>query len=64
MATLELSTRKVVARLEVEGWIKKAGGKHDLFVHPEKFGKLIPVPRHKVLTSFTARSIAKAAGWK
>jgi predicted RNA binding protein YcfA (HicA-like mRNA interferase family) len=59
----ETNTRKIIARLEAEGWIGKGGSRHDLFVHPGRPEKLIPVPRHRELTPLTARSIARAAGW-
>jgi predicted RNA binding protein YcfA (HicA-like mRNA interferase family) len=60
---LELETRKVRARLEREGWVNIGGGNHDRFVNSNRPGIMIPVPRHRSLTSGTARSIAKAAGW-
>lgn len=63
MPTIETNTRKIIARLEREGWTNIGGGSHDRFVnsaHPET---MIPVPRHRELTPGTARSIAKAAGW-
>lgn len=63
MPVIETNTRKIVARLEREGWINKGGTRHDLFVHADQPAKLIPVPRHRELTPLTARSIAKAAGW-
>ena len=63
MSKPETNTRKIIARLEADGWVSKAGGKHTLFTHPAYPQKLIPVPRHRELTPFTARSIAKAAGW-
>ena len=60
---LETNTRKIVARLEREGWVKDTGGKHDKFTHSAKPGVLIVVPRHKEQSSGVARSIAKSAGW-
>ena len=62
MATVETSTRKIIARLEREGWKNIGGGKHDVFKHPDKV-TLVVVPRHRVQKPGTARSIAKAAGW-
>lgn len=53
MAKIETNTRKIVARLQSEGWVNVGGGSHDRFV----------VPRHRELTPGTAHSIAKAAGW-
>jgi predicted RNA binding protein YcfA (HicA-like mRNA interferase family) len=62
MASLETNTRKIVARLERDGWVREAGGKHNKYSHPSKPG-LIVVPRHKEQSRGVARSIAKLAGW-
>lgn len=59
----ETNTRKIIVRLEAEGWINVGGGSHDRFVHKDRPEVMIPVPRHRELTPGTARSIAKAAGW-
>ena len=59
---LETNTRKIIRRLESEGWVRGGGGKHDIFRHPEK-QTLVVVPRHKEQKPGTARSIAKSAGW-
>jgi predicted RNA binding protein YcfA (HicA-like mRNA interferase family) len=59
----ETHTRKIIAKLLAEGWQNIGGGSHDRFVHAEKHGVVITVPRHRELTPGTARSIAKAAGW-
>ncbi len=63
MAAIETNTRKVVRRLEREGWVNVGGGKHDKFDHPAKPGVTIMVPRYRELTPRVARSIAKDAGW-
>lgn len=63
MTANETNTRKVVTRLEREGWSKLPGGRHDKYVHPAKPGVLIVVPRHRELSPGVARSIAKLAGW-
>ena len=47
-----------------EGWLDIGGGSHDRFIHDNKPGVMITVPRHRELSPGTARSIAKAAGWK
>ncbi len=60
---LELNRGKVAARLEREGWINKGGGSHDIYVHPVRRGRLISVPRHRMLSPGVARTIAKQAGW-
>jgi predicted RNA binding protein YcfA (HicA-like mRNA interferase family) len=62
MAHVETNTRRIVARLEREGWINKGGGNHDIFKHPTKEGRIV-VPRHRELSPGVARSIAKIAGW-
>ena len=63
MQALETNTRKIVARLEREGWTSVGGAKHDKCRHPNKPGAII-VPRHTTLSPKVARSIAKAAGWR
>jgi len=63
MAKVETNARKIVARLEKDGWISIGGGSHDRFVNEKRPGVMITVPRHRQLTLGTARSIAKAAGW-
>ena len=62
MLEFETSARKVVARLEREGWINNGGGSHDIFKHPTTPGRIV-VPRHRELSPGVARSIAKLAGW-
>jgi len=60
---LETNTRKIVARLQADGWINIGGGSHDRFVNDKHHGVMITVPRHKEVSPGVARSIAKAAGW-
>jgi predicted RNA binding protein YcfA (HicA-like mRNA interferase family) len=60
---LETETRRIVARLKREGWVKVDGGRHDKFVHPGRTGDLIVVPRHRSVTFGVARDIAIRAGW-
>jgi len=62
MPAIETNTRKIIARLQREGWVNVGGGSHDKFEHP-KFAYPIIVPRHRELSPGVARSIAKAAGW-
>lgn len=61
--SMETNTRKIVGRLQAEGWVKEPGGKHDKFTHPDKPEILIVVPRHREQSPGVARSIAKSAGW-
>ena len=63
MAAPETNTRKVVARLERDGWQDAGGTRHDKYEHPGQPGKLIIVPRHPSLSTGVARQIAKDAGW-
>jgi predicted RNA binding protein YcfA (HicA-like mRNA interferase family) len=63
MPKAEANTRKIIARLEAEGWVNIGGGSHDRFVHKERTGVMITVPRHRELSPGTARSIAKTAAW-
>ncbi len=62
MPIVETKTRKLVARLEREGWVNIGGAKHDIFKHPAKPGRIV-VPRHGEQSPGVARSIAKFAGW-
>jgi predicted RNA binding protein YcfA (HicA-like mRNA interferase family) len=62
VAGLETSRTKVVARLLREGWESRPGGRHDVFKHPARKGRII-VPRHRALSPGVARAIAKEAGW-
>jgi predicted RNA binding protein YcfA (HicA-like mRNA interferase family) len=61
--SVETNTRKIVARLEREGWQSIGGGKHDRFRHPDRPGVRVVVPRHREQYPGTAYSIAKSAGW-
>jgi predicted RNA binding protein YcfA (HicA-like mRNA interferase family) len=63
MPSLETSTKKIIARLLRDGWVREAGGKHDKYRHEQRPGLLIVVPRHRSQSPGVARSIAKAAGW-
>ena len=63
MAKVETNARKIVSRLEKDGWTNVGGGNHDRFVSAERPDVMIAVPRHRELSPGTARSIAKAAGW-
>lgn len=63
MPVFETHTRKIVARLEREGWKNVGGGRHDRFVHDERPDVMIVVPRHKEQSPGVARSIARLAGW-
>jgi predicted RNA binding protein YcfA (HicA-like mRNA interferase family) len=58
---METNRKKIVARLERDGWKNVDGTKHDKFRHSAKVG-VIYVPRHVEIKKFVARSIAKAAG--
>jgi mRNA interferase HicA len=62
MPSLETDRSKVVARLERDGWQGRAGGRHDVYKHPARKGRII-VPRHRTLSFGVAREIAKVAGW-
>jgi predicted RNA binding protein YcfA (HicA-like mRNA interferase family) len=59
---VETNRRKMVARLEREGWVSVGGKRHEVFKHPERSGRVV-VPRHREVSLFVAREIAKAAGW-
>ena len=59
----ETNTRKIIARLEREGWQKVHGGSHDKFEHPARSGLTLIVPRHREVSPGVARDIARKAGW-
>jgi predicted RNA binding protein YcfA (HicA-like mRNA interferase family) len=59
---LETNRGKVVTRLELEGWVVRHGGDHDVYKHPSKPGRIV-VARHRTLSVGVARVIAKTAGW-
>jgi predicted RNA binding protein YcfA (HicA-like mRNA interferase family) len=63
VAAVETNTAKIIARLTKEGWnLERHGGNHDIYRRPDRPG-MIAVPRHRVISPGTARSIAKKAGW-
>jgi predicted RNA binding protein YcfA (HicA-like mRNA interferase family) len=61
---MELNRKKIVMRLERDGWQNRGGGAHDVFTHPLRRGVAIVVPRHRELSPGVARAIAKQAGWR
>jgi predicted RNA binding protein YcfA (HicA-like mRNA interferase family) len=63
LSAVETNTRKIIARLERDGWQNIGGTKHNKFEHPDRPGALIVVPRHRQQSPGVARSIARAAGW-
>jgi predicted RNA binding protein YcfA (HicA-like mRNA interferase family) len=64
MPDIERNPRKIVARLTSEGWENIGGGSHDRFIHKDRPGAMVIVPRHRQdFRMGTARSIAKQAGW-
>jgi predicted RNA binding protein YcfA (HicA-like mRNA interferase family) len=62
MPQVETNTRKIVSRLNQDGWQFIGGGSHDIYKHPTRAGRIV-VPRHKQQSPGVARSIAKIAGW-
>ena len=62
MAALETNTKRIVGRLEREGWVSHGGKRHVVFKHPGKPGRVV-VARHREQTIGVARQIAKEAGW-
>jgi len=63
MPQFETNTRKIIARLEAEGWINVGGSKHDKFQNSARPGSKIMVPRHREQSPGVAKSIAESAGW-
>ena len=64
MPGVETNRRKIVRRLERDGWINDGGSRHDIFVHPDRPDIEIAVPRHRELSIGVARDLAKIAGWR
>jgi len=63
-AAIERDIRKIRQRLEKEGWQAKEGGRHTVYTHPEKKGRVV-LPRGRGdLPTGTARDIARNAGWE
>lgn len=60
---VETNRRRIIRRLKLEGWVLIRQSGHDIFEHPDVEG-IIVVPRHNQLTTGTAYSIAKQAGWQ
>ena len=62
--TLERNSRKILARLQREGWeLVKAEGSHHKLLHAATNRTIIVPHPKKDLPTGTARSIAKHAGW-
>ena len=59
----ETDRRRVVQRLETEGWENRGGGHCDVYEHAVKPTVKIAIPRHRTLSPGVARQIAKLAGW-
>jgi predicted RNA binding protein YcfA (HicA-like mRNA interferase family) len=59
----ETNRRRIVQRLEAEGWVNRGGGEHDIYEHPVLATVKIAVPRHRTLSPGVVRQIAKLAGW-
>ena len=59
----ETNTRKIIARLEREGWRNVGSGRHDKFEHAENSQAFIIGPRQREVSFGVARDIAKKAGW-
>ncbi len=61
---METNTRRIQQRLEREGWyLARHGRRHDIYWHAE-IRMAIKVPRHRMVSPWVARDIAKVAGWE
>lgn len=58
----ETNRRRIIDRLNAEGWINEGGKGHDLYRHAD-IDAVIVVPRHRELSPGVARQIGRAAGW-
>ena len=47
---IETNSRKIADRLRSEGWVKRGGGEHTKYTHPNRRGAVITVPRHAGIT--------------
>jgi predicted RNA binding protein YcfA (HicA-like mRNA interferase family) len=61
---VETNRRKIIMRLERDGWTLRRGGRHDVYQHPSFPDRAIVVPRHTTLSPGVARKIARDAGWR
>jgi len=62
MPKIETNRRRIVQRLESEGWVSRGGARHEIFENAKTKAHLA-APRHRELTSGVARDVARAAGW-
>ena len=61
---LERDSRKIIRRLEAEGWVRvKTSGSHHKFKHPARRHHIVVAHPAKDIPTGTARAIARAAGW-
>lgn len=60
---IERDLMKIRQRLEREGWDKRDEGKHIVYTHQERPGRVVVPKGRGDLATGTARSIAKVAGW-
>jgi predicted RNA binding protein YcfA (HicA-like mRNA interferase family) len=60
---METNTRKIIARLERDGWIDDKGAKHHKYVHPDKPNLVIIFSRSGTQSTGVAKDIARKAGW-
>ena len=63
MPSPETSTRRIIRRLEAEGWVNRGGGRHDV-LNIHSGNTVSPYPGIAEVSPFVARQIAKLAGWK
>jgi predicted RNA binding protein YcfA (HicA-like mRNA interferase family) len=63
MPVIETNTRRIIARLEREGWLIEHGKEHDIFRNPNFPQMRIVIPRHRELSLGVARDIIKKAQW-
>jgi predicted RNA binding protein YcfA (HicA-like mRNA interferase family) len=64
MPEVERDLRRIRQRLLQEGWyVARDDGRHEVFKHVDRSGRVV-VPRHRGDLAYgTARSIALQAGW-
>jgi predicted RNA binding protein YcfA (HicA-like mRNA interferase family) len=58
MGSIETRTRKILARLEMDGWVVEHGKEHDICRHPAFVGVRFAVPRRRKVPIGVARSPA------
>ena len=63
MPKVETDTRRILDRLQADGWIVDGGSKHTKLLHPDRPAVKIFLPRHRTQSPGVGRAVARDAGW-